>query len=249
MASLEFEIVSLWPGRPDTPSGVARKFLATLDTLSAGDSLFQDWGCYDNNNVPQGWRIEALRPDFTAFVERHVYRDELGEPFPSGGYQVWATSRFVSGSLPNPQSGNFLVDAGSAPTKNLSTFKIGPYPDPPPPDLITYRRFRLALTTIVAVWAPAWSNASCWVPGLLPATTTGDPSFPYSQSQIPWIAYLDAERSKGLETPPDLPTEQTPDGGLLMIAAETTPDLTNAAFLRNSKAIAEILIDRADPRY
>ena len=59
---------------------------------------------------------------------------------------------------------------------------------------------------------------------------------------MPWISYLDAERSAKVEPPPPITSERTPDGGLLMIAAETRLDPTNALHMRPSRLIAQIMI-------
>ncbi len=46
-----------------------------------------------------------------------------------------------------------------------------------------------------------------------------------------------------------VPAERTPDGGLLMIAAEERLDPANPDHMRRSRAIAEIMIARAgDPK-
>ncbi len=77
-----------------------------------------------------------------------------------------------------------------------------------------------------------------------------DPSFPYSQYQMPWIGYLTAERTKGLRAPPELATERTPDGGLLMIAAKERLDPGNPDHMARSKLLARIMIERGgDPAY
>jgi hypothetical protein len=71
-----------------------------------------------------------------------------------------------------------------------------------------------------------------------------DPTFPYSVFHIPWIAYLSAPLAAGLELPPEIPTERTPDGGLLMIAAEERLDPTNPEHLRRARILAETMIAR-----
>jgi hypothetical protein len=63
-----------------------------------------------------------------------------------------------------------------------------------------------------------------------------------------WLSYLSAPLAAGLEPPADILSERTPDGGLLMIAAEERLDPANPDHMRRSRIIAEIMIARAgDP--
>ena len=65
---------------------------------------------------------------------------------------------------------------------------------------------------------------------------------------MPWIAYLSAERAAGVDVPPPVTTRRTPDGGLLMIAAETRFDPTNLAHMRPARLIAQTMMEHAsDP--
>jgi hypothetical protein len=76
----------------------------------------------------------------------------------------------------------------------------------------------------------------------------GIPSFPSSSYGIPWLSYLSKPLAAGLTPPPGLLSERTPDGGLLMIAAEDRLDPTNPEHMRRSRAMADIMIARAgDP--
>jgi hypothetical protein len=69
-----------------------------------------------------------------------------------------------------------------------------------------------------------------------------DPTFPYSDYHIPWMAYLDAELSKKGNVPGEIATERTPDGGLLMIATEEVLDPMNVQHMARARIIAEIMI-------
>jgi len=72
----------------------------------------------------------------------------------------------------------------------------------------------------------------------------GTPLFPYSRFHIPWLAYLSAPIAARLDLPPEIVTERTPDGGLLMSATEERLDPTNPEHLRRSRILAETLITR-----
>ena len=66
--------------------------------------------------------------------------------------------------------------------------------------------------------------------------------------RLTWLAYLTADRTKGLELPPDMVTERTPDGGLLMIAAQERPDPSNVAQMKRADLLTTIMAERGrDP--
>ncbi len=62
---------------------------------------------------------------------------------------------------------------------------------------------------------------------------------------MPWISYLSAERAASLGPLPDLITERTPDGGLLMSSTTDKFDPTNREHMRRSRHMAEIMIEHA----
>jgi hypothetical protein len=76
----------------------------------------------------------------------------------------------------------------------------------------------------------------------------GSPLFPASLFHISWLAYLSAPLAAGLKLPGEILTERTPDGGLLMIAAEERLDPTNPEHLRRSRILAETMIAHAGER-
>ena len=119
-----------------------------------------------------------------------------------------------------------------------------------PPDLsiVTYPIFKSALLTLLSIWPPAWANVRAYIRGQDPPTLPGEPPFPYSGYHMPWISYLCAERAKRIKPPDAILTERTPDGGLLMIAAETRLDPTNREHMARSRVLAEIMIEHGgDP--
>jgi len=59
---------------------------------------------------------------------------------------------------------------------------------------------------------------------------------------IPWIAYLSLELAAGLKLAPQILTERTPDGGLLMSATTEPLDPTNPEHSRRARILAEALI-------
>ena len=66
--------------------------------------------------------------------------------------------------------------------------------------------------------------------------------FPYSRFHISWLAYLSAPLAAGIELPPEIKSERSPDNGLLMIAADARLEPTDHEHLRRARIIADIMI-------
>jgi hypothetical protein len=244
MTVLSYEIQSAWPGRGDTPAEIGAKVLSTLDALSAIDPLLTQWGYFDENNIPEGESFDSIRPRIAEFVAGHVWLDEYDEPEPTKGYAIWASNRYEPCRLADGQSAGIYVNAGSL-GPNSTNFSVGREGMTTDPRLLTYPLFRSVLLALVEIWRPQWVNVRCSASGLLPAAASGDPTFPYSGFQMPWMAYLCAERADGVPIPADIPTERTPDGGLLMVAATSPLEPGDPSQMAISKEIARILIARA----
>ena len=125
--------------------------------------------------------------------------------------------------------------------------QFGDYDVPSDPAVVTYPLFKAALLAVNAIWLANWANAYAFKlhydkAPLIP----GAPLFPYSLFHIPWLAYLSAPLAVDLGLPPEIVTERTPDGGLLMIATEERLDPTNFEHLRRARILAETLVARTD---
>jgi hypothetical protein len=245
MIDYHYDIRSEWPGRPEAPVDIGRKFLQTLDAFGRIDPVFSDWGTGDIDKNPEGASIEALRPNFTDFVEDNVARDGWDRPTPDDGYDLWAANQFCDFPRASPRTMNFLIRAGSK-WANDNSLTAGSSSFPPDPAIVTYPIFKAALLTMISIWPPSWANARYYVGGLNPPPTPpGEPPFPNSGFQMPWLSYLCAERSAGIVPPSGMMTERTPDGGLLMIAAKTRFDPTNRDHVKRSRALLEIMMQHA----
>ncbi len=224
---------------------IGRAFLHALDTFETINPLLRGWGYFDMENIPRGVSIASLRPKFTEFVEAHVDTgddsEKPGPPSPEEGYTVYASNDYRPNGMATDHSVQFLVHAGSQ-FRNAWSFSIGSRNVAADLSLITYSLYRSVLLTALEIWPAPWAHASAAIWSELPAQASGDPSFPYSGYQLPWISYLCAERAAAVDVPPEVITERTPDGGLFMIAAEERLDPRNHAHMRASKAIAEIMI-------
>jgi hypothetical protein len=90
---------------------------------------------------------------------------------------------------------------------------------PTDPLIVTYGLFREALLATSVIWQPLWAYVSAftrlyWKGPIVP----GAPVIRHNPFFITWIAYLSPAVGRGFVIEPELRTESTPDGGLLMSA-------------------------------
>jgi hypothetical protein len=246
MGPLLYDINSAWPGRVESADTVGSKFLLTLDSLQTLEPSFADWESSDELDGSNGYSIASRRERIADWLADHPPPGEDRAGFQGAGYWVYA----VSGQSADPGPSRravFHVQAGSR-FGNESHFEVGSTLRPPDPSFITFAVYRAALLAMISIWPASWACARCSIWGEKPPTFAGESPFPYSRFQMPWMGYLSADRAAPLNAPAMVITERTPDGGLLMIAAETRFDPTNVEHLRRARLIAEIMIEHArDP--
>jgi len=239
--SFQYSISASLPPHSDSPASLGARFLDTLDALGRIDpSIFDDWQIMDLPAV-ESFALGEARPRIAAIIGNNVKRDDADEPDPHRGYTAIA----FTGEGRGPRTMGFDVTAGGI-EDGSALLRTGGYKVSPDPAMLTYSLFKNALLTINAFWSPAWACAHVFKMHYDKAPlTAGTPLFPYSRFHIPWIAYLSASLASGLQLPADIPSERTPDGGLLMTATEERLDPTNPEHLRRARILAETMIARA----
>jgi len=243
MGVVLYDISSAWSNRSEPPDVIGAKFLNTLRAIERQDFALTDWDIGEAEGDAT-FSIEQLRETIGEFVAAQDQSDNVGDPW--GGYLIGAVSK-PGGVNSGSRSACFYVRAGSK-FLNYSSFEIGSNFSPPEAIIITFPLFRSVLLTMISLWPAPWASARCSIWGEKPKTLPGEPAFPYSGFQMPWLSYLNSERAASVVVPPEIKTERTPDGGLLMIAAETRFDPTNVEHMRPSRLMAQIMIDHAaDP--
>lgn len=121
--------------------------------------------------------------------------------------------------------------------------QTGDYKTLPDPALVTYPLFKAALLTINTSWPPCWACVYAYRMGFDKSPLfPGAELFPFSAFKIPWLGHLPASLASGLELPPAILTERTPDGGLLMSATKERLDPTVLEHWRRARMIAETMI-------
>jgi hypothetical protein len=261
MSEIKFRygIGSALPAHPESPASLGPKFLDTLDTLSRIDpAIFTNWKILvlpDIDKVlEEAERIgtaaavekieiyspEEARSRIVAIVENNVTRGDLREPLPHQGYKLIA----YTGDVVESRSIGLRIKAGGK-VDGDTCLEIGDYKTLPDPALVTFPLFKAALLAINTNWPPCWACAYAYRMGFDKSPLfPGAELFPFSVFHIPWLGYLSSPLASGLEPPPEILTERTPDGGLLMSATEERLDPSVPEHWRRARMIAEIMIAR-----
>lgn len=222
---------------PESPEWLGSKFIATLDNLTQIDStIFPDWEVGD---------LPAMK-GYPLAVARSRIADIIGNNITPYGRDLPKTeARYTAVAQTAIEARSRRMTMWVRPWLGDISLKAGDEMVPPDPAIVIYPLFHAALLAMNAIWQQPWACAEAFrlhydkVP-----LCSGAALFPYSRFHIPWIAYLSPSLLKGAVVPPDIKTEQTSNGGLLMIATEDRLDPTNPEHLERARILAEIMIDR-----
>lgn len=262
MSNLDFRygIRSKLSAHPESPASIGAKLLNTLDALSRIDPIvFSNWQVMDYPAV-DSLPLAMARPRIAAIVDNNVSRDDFGKPEPDEGYSAGA----YTGHGLSPRRMSLRINAGGT-DAGETDLEAGEYNMFPDSAIVKYAVFKAALHAINAIWPPAWACAYAFrsdfikVPEDYGAGVQGyrlqslppvpsDPTFPYSPFHITWLAYLSAPLAADVKLLPEIKTERTPDGGLLMIAAEQRLEPTDPEHLRRARILADTMIARTGYR-
>ena len=233
-----YSIYSSWRSRPETPEVIGQKFLRTLDALSQLDPALRSWIVADGLS-DEGTPLDQARREIADIVEGGLRSGDDDIPDVRYGYAMFACNH----NHTDPKLFGLSVYAGGE-VENQTTLDTGGYNTPLDDSLIRYPLFKGALLAIIENWPAPWAKVQVFkseqehVPfGLGPAVEVRTKW----EQRLTWLGYLSAERAAGLTLPPDLHTELTPDGGLLMIAAEQRLDPANATQMKHANLITEIM--------
>jgi hypothetical protein len=238
--AFHYSIRSALPMNSESPASIGEKFVETLGALTCIDpTIFTNWEISDLPAMTSQ-PLAVARSRIADIVENNVSRDDLGEPEPDyGGYSAVAFSDKVVES----RRVHLRVHTGGK-FERTTLLETGEWNVLPDPAIVTYPIFKDALLAINAIWPPVWACAYAFkVDYFEVPLAPGAPLFPYSRFHIPWMGYLPASlTARFVLPPPEIVTERTPDGGLLMIATENRLDPTNPEHLRRARIIVEKMI-------
>ncbi|HEY1978673.1 MAG TPA: hypothetical protein VGH13_01190 [Xanthobacteraceae bacterium] len=220
-----------------SPDVIGGKLVQTLDALTGIDpTTFFGWEVMDypaNDSIP----LETARSRIAAIAKKNVARDN-DELRADGGYTVGA----FTGSSDKSRRFSLRISSGG---KNIGELSLSPtlYENVPDLGMVSYPTYRTVLLSLNAIWPPTWACAYVYRAGYYEAPLyAGASLFPYSRFHIPWLAYVSSPLAAGLRLAPEILTERTADGGLLMIAAEERLDPSNPEHLRRARILAETMM-------
>ena len=244
MNDYQYGILATWRAEPTPPEILGEKFFRALDLIAAAAPEIGSWMVAPHPFPKEGLPIDEARKNIPELVANNVAIID-GEPDPDYGYHLIALNRADR----SPKSVGLSSSAGGRFGDRI-TFEVGSLQVPSDPDTVTYPLFKAALLAIVGQWPCVWANADAYRRDYYKAPTApGIPPHPSSRYHMPWLSYLSAPLAAGLVPPVGVPTERTPDGGMLMIAAEERLDPANPDHMRRSRAIAKTMIAIAgDPK-
>ena len=249
-SAFKYSVRLPFTARAVTPNWLGSRFLATLDALSRIDStIFPDWEVGDLPAM-KGYSLEVARSRIAEIIDHNVSLDELGHPEPESGYTA------VAHTMISARSHRMTLDVCT--WLGVVWLKAGDEMVAPDPAIVTYPLFRAALLAINAIWQQPWACAQAFRSryAKVPTGTRGgyrlknlpmiptEPTFPQSIFHIPWLAYLSAPLAAGVKLSPEIQTETTIDGGLLMIATAERLDPDIPEHLRRARILAETMIAR-----
>lgn len=131
-------------------------------------------------------------------------------------------------------------DFGQSTIQNSGVFSTE-YDVIPDPALVTYPVFRSVMMAMVQVWGAV--SADAFSSDLIDACELNDKHNVLRKRLFrpSWMTYLDAPRAALITPPAGVLCERTPDGGLLLIAAEETFDVANPRHMAAAWAISDAL--------
>jgi hypothetical protein len=254
--AFRYNIRSDLPPRPEEPATLGTRLLNTVDTLSRIDpNAFRDWEIM-TYPAPASLPLETARPHITAIIENAVYRNDLRQPQPQYGYTAGALVINADKS----RNVSLRINAGGT-NKGDTSLQTGEWNVFPDRAIVSGPLFKAALLALVANWPPIWACAYAFrlntvqIPIIYPNGARGfrseylpmipsEPTFPETDFHVPWMAYLSAPLAAGVTLSPEIITERTPDGGLVMVATEERLDPENPEHLRQARLLVETMMER-----
>jgi hypothetical protein len=183
--------------------------------------------------------MDEARQNMTALVETNVQLDEWGDPQPDDGYNLIANNKYNQTS----RNVSVIVHAGAKSLHNEWNINFGAGSrSPADPSMITYPIIGGIFRTMTSIWPTPWAMVRGsaveheYRPGVI-----GRTSAETFRHDISWMGYLSAELACGFTAPPELISEPTADGGVLMMSNEERPDPADPDQMRRSDLLGSIM--------
>jgi hypothetical protein len=237
-----FTISATWEGRQESAADVAERFLRSLDALSTISPYFRSWGFAEENleiedllegKEPSVVGLEEVRDRFVEIVELGGEADVAGNPLPQLGYQVTACN-CLEGTQVNPFTVALYVHAGGNRSACGSLIFGTEHDQVPDPSIVAYPVFKSALVALAEVWDVPGAHA-------FSDQLSKDWDYPALRFDLAWMTYLSAALAAEITPPAGILTERTPNGGLLLIAADKTFDVSDPEHMEAARRIRDAM--------
>lgn len=230
---VRFSVNSYWGPRREDPPDIARRCRRMLDELAAISPVFT---CSEFGNDRRFIPTDQLAGDrLVQLIESQVDRADDGTPTPVSGYGMPARV----GREGDPRSLIATVSAGKRYPASfyINTVLMETKPlDPENTGFFTPHLLKQVMLALIAAWQPTWS--AVYPTDLIkfwPEPGRG-PKF-----RLAWMTYLSARFAAIVTPPSSLPSDRTPDGGLLMIATKDRFDTANPAHVAAAREIEDAI--------
>jgi hypothetical protein len=239
MTDCSYGIEASWHVEPTSPATLGKKFLNILDTISKVVPRNEQWQLGKPPYREEFVTLGEARAKTADWVNENVAVED-GVADPEVGYMLMALM------LAEPSSRMMsLVGRIGGRLGDTIRFRVGDVIGASDPETVTYPLFRTTLLAMISSLPPVWATASFSLRTAESLSSMPEaPQRPKANYSGPWLSFLCAPLAEDLIPPVGVPCERTPDGGLLMIAAEERLDPFNPDHMRRSRAIAEVMIAR-----
>jgi Immunity protein 52 len=240
----QFRIGSRWNPREESPEELGRRTLRCLDAISPLHPAFRDWECLNlvrpaDEMTEENYReffcpLDKARPRMTDFVvEWGVSVTDFDGPDPREGYGISVGNSNVADSehVTLGAHGGGLVSWTDNFREASFETSLSYEADP---TIVAYPVFKSVLMAIISSWNVDFASAGSSDLSKLPM---GSHYF----CGLSWMVYLSAPLARRISIPTDVTVERTPDGGILMIAAEETFDVKKPHHVARARSILSAL--------
>ena len=219
---MSYGLQARWAQRGETASSVADRYLRYTSSLSTAHDVFASWFVGSRRSS----RLEDVRGNLIPFVQKDLEKDGLGVVAPELGFRISGLSRdqrqlfLFSGTVGSPIP---------MPHLNVLSFNtdLGFLPNP---DIISFALWRSICLATITSWEPLYCTAG--------PSTLGPFRRDHSWYWESWFTYVHPSLVDCIEVPEVPVVEQTPDGGLLLAAANEVFMIDNADHLAAARRIA-----------
>jgi hypothetical protein len=243
-----YELTAQWVSDKLPPPLIGAKVIDTFHKLEPLSPAMCNWLILEGPDY-EYYPLDVAVPRMTSLVENSLlWKSEDGPDDPRCGYQVLAKGSAIPSEFGAADSVHIWITAGGD-WEDSIRFTVGDAMYPNDFSIITYPVYRGALETFASIWPIPWALAYTWSTETPPVDEIppcdGRRQSPF---EVAWIGYLSPALALGLDIPPELVSEETQSGGVILSAVEGLIDPQNPDHMRRSRALQAVMTERVGVR-